>query len=492
MSSLKGDMAATNSSHPSHPSRSQVHIPKLMYRKPSTASSTPSTLESEYSLSLHSTSSISTFSVPNSPLESQNSLPPPSPIVPTKRFNQVMPTGSSPLKPQVELQPEDARNASKAKKSKASSLRNFFGAKEPSTQAWLDYQNTLRKQQAAHNGRSAAVGLPMVSTAKLPANVPKVNSKWDGVPEAVKDKEKALKRQTATAHARPPTSVSYTRSNSMKKSTHSTRSSGTRGNRNSSTSSSSTGAFSSSEKVNTEDLTRNLVRIGIEGHGNISDSSPSTFSPSLPEFAPSFYMDMPVRGNSPLALYEITQRESTIESETPSFTMSPALTPSDFSPMTPPASSPFFGPGLPSQISTSEPGASNIQTTVLTLSPADKVVLNSSGPHILGPPVSALRKAKHMFSPNGEARGDSKPMFEIKSILKREATPARPSLSEYFPKTESTAKPNPASSASRERTVAPWESPESPEDGDNSERILTPTPQGTLGKMRMSRKPLFG
>lgn len=73
---------------------------------------------------------------------------------------------------------------------KSSSIFGFLKTKEPSTQAWLDYQESIRKQQAGQDGRVSAVGLPMVSSAKLPSKVPKVNSKWDGVPEGVAQREK--------------------------------------------------------------------------------------------------------------------------------------------------------------------------------------------------------------------------------------------------------------------------------------------------------------
>ena len=484
-------MAAIDSSYPSSPLRSPVNMPKLLYRNPSTTSSAPSTLKSQDSLSLNSTSSASTLSVPTSPVGFPISPSPVSPTVPTVRFNRPPPTGSSPLKPQMQQQltPADAGNQPKAKKSKASSFRNFFGAKEPSTQAWLDYQSTLRKQQAAHNGRSVAVGLPMVSTAKLPANVPKVNSKWDGVPEALKQKQKASKRQGSIADARSPTSPAFTGTSLRKFSTHSTRSSETCGSRNSSILSSSPGFFTTRGKVNTDDLTRNLTRVGLDGHGN--NSSPSTSTASLPEITPNFYLDMPVRGNYPVAIHEIERRESDVKRGAPSLSMSPGLTPLELSPMTPPASSPFIPTGLSGPIPTTKFGASDIQTTVLTLTPADKVILNSSGPHILGPPVSALRKAKHTLSPDGEVQSGNKPAFELKSILKREATLVRPSLSEYFPRMGNAVKPPPSSSFSRDRNVAPWESPESAEDADNSERVLTPTPQGSLGRARSSRKHLL-
>ena len=48
----------------------------------------------------------------------------------------------------------------------------------------------MRKKNQGHKSRPTPVGLPGVSSAKLPPTVPKVNTKWDGVPQALKDKEK--------------------------------------------------------------------------------------------------------------------------------------------------------------------------------------------------------------------------------------------------------------------------------------------------------------
>ena len=48
----------------------------------------------------------------------------------------------------------------------------------------------MRKKTQARKGRPSAVGMPGVSSAKLPPTVPKVNTRWDGVPQALKEKEK--------------------------------------------------------------------------------------------------------------------------------------------------------------------------------------------------------------------------------------------------------------------------------------------------------------
>lgn len=63
----------------------------------------------------------------------------------------------------------------------------------------------MRKQTHIYKGKITAVGMTGVSSAKLPATVPKVNSKWDGVPQAVREKERereANRRQSTSSAAR--------------------------------------------------------------------------------------------------------------------------------------------------------------------------------------------------------------------------------------------------------------------------------------------------
>ena len=72
-------------------------------------------------------------------------------------------------------------------KKKGSSLLSFFSVKEPSAQAFEDYQKQMRKKAQTSNNRALVAGLPGVSSAKLPETVPKVNSKWDGVPESQRE-----------------------------------------------------------------------------------------------------------------------------------------------------------------------------------------------------------------------------------------------------------------------------------------------------------------
>lgn len=70
-----------------------------------------------------------------------------------------------------------------APRKKRNSVLGFLSLKEPSSVALEEFAQQQKKAAAAKGPRATAVGLPGVSTQKLPDHVPKVNSKWDGLPE---------------------------------------------------------------------------------------------------------------------------------------------------------------------------------------------------------------------------------------------------------------------------------------------------------------------
>ena len=83
-------------------------------------------------------------------------------------------------------------------KKKSSLFGGFFAAREP-TQAAL---NQVAAQMIAQHGSTSAKQVPNVRMEKMPEHVPKVNAKWDGVPESIKQKEKVEKdRQRAIKRA---------------------------------------------------------------------------------------------------------------------------------------------------------------------------------------------------------------------------------------------------------------------------------------------------
>ncbi|KAJ4345304.1 uncharacterized protein N0V89_011434 [Didymosphaeria variabile] len=81
--------------------------------------------------------------------------------------------------------------ASSAKKRKNGVL-NFLTLKEPSQIALDQFADAQRKQTAAKSGQSTPVGRHGISPQKLPPTVPKVNSKWDGVPESLKSSRNSI------------------------------------------------------------------------------------------------------------------------------------------------------------------------------------------------------------------------------------------------------------------------------------------------------------
>ena len=70
-------------------------------------------------------------------------------------------------------------------KKKSSLLGGLFQVREP-TQIAL---NQVAAQMIAQHGSTSATKVPNVRLEKMPDFVPKVNSRWDGIPETVKQKE---------------------------------------------------------------------------------------------------------------------------------------------------------------------------------------------------------------------------------------------------------------------------------------------------------------
>ncbi|MCJ1337543.1 hypothetical protein MMC09_002825 [Bachmanniomyces sp. S44760] len=166
----------------------QPSMPRLAYRR----SLLPSDNASQISVSTNATA-ISTPTI-----STALTSPPPSEYCPSPRFDKFPGDASSPFPPRANLSRDQFSLPSPGlQPKKKGSFFSFLSVKEPSTQAWIDYQGNLKKAPGARESRNAAVGLPMVSTAKLPTSVPKVNSKWDGIPE------KERLRKTDMRNSRP-------------------------------------------------------------------------------------------------------------------------------------------------------------------------------------------------------------------------------------------------------------------------------------------------
>jgi hypothetical protein len=92
---------------------------------------------------------------------------------------------------------------SKKKRKKASSVLGFLTLKEPSQVALEQYAEAQRKHAAERGGASISSGPSINSSVrqKLPNGVPKVNSKWDGVPESVKNRYSGSQKSTKNRHS---------------------------------------------------------------------------------------------------------------------------------------------------------------------------------------------------------------------------------------------------------------------------------------------------
>ncbi|GAB7365894.1 hypothetical protein MBLNU230_g7222t1 [Neophaeotheca triangularis] len=74
-----------------------------------------------------------------------------------------------------------AKEQPQAKK-KRTGMLGFLTLKEPSTSAWEEFADQQRKMTSQKGARATSVGMPGISSKKLPEGVPKVNSKWNGLP----------------------------------------------------------------------------------------------------------------------------------------------------------------------------------------------------------------------------------------------------------------------------------------------------------------------
>ncbi|KAI9702025.1 MAG: hypothetical protein M1836_001369 [Candelina mexicana] len=363
--------------------------------------------------------STSTFSTSASSLTV--STPPSSPGLSEHQYTEAFPNGESP----TEASSGSPAKSSKGGNKKGGSIFNFFALKEPSTQAFVDFQEQARRQAAAKNGRPTAVGLPGVSSAKLPPTVPKVNSKWDGVPETAKDKHKrkssSLGRKGITGLAGGPSRRSSSTRNS----------SSSRGRSGSmlSQGSNSSGQYSWDEDfpgsgsagASSSDLSLS------KGHAPSANShslkSPSTTS--LPTMTSFFLPEIPQQY---VNNYPPVQRDQQPLAQRPATS---ASSPSEARAGT---------NRHRSHVSISSNGHSKDSSNPKLSEPIPpfpvEVVIKSSGAGVLGPPMTTKRKPKPRALPAREAEPNKKP--ESKSyppISKCESiptsTPIRPPITSY-------------------------------------------------------------
>ncbi|KAI9802512.1 MAG: hypothetical protein M1833_001584 [Piccolia ochrophora] len=204
------------------PSSSQTRIPKLTYRNSSYGSSnedrpplpSPSSQPRVPKLTFRNVSyetpddGRSSISIHSMGATGQAaSTAPSSPASPSFPSTVLSPTTSSSTTSTLQSQGPTPDPMGKHCRKKGSSLFGFLSVKDPSTEAFLNYQKAVATTRAT-NG-AVVRPLPGVSSARLPTTVPKVNSRWDGMPKVLKEKEekaRGLHRQSSLKTSSRPSS----------------------------------------------------------------------------------------------------------------------------------------------------------------------------------------------------------------------------------------------------------------------------------------------
>ena len=468
-------------------------LPKLSYRTRSCETESVSSASTGFSRSTLSTT-------PTSPLHSDFC---PSPLSPP--FEMSLPF--SPRQSTFAPSPLSPRSSSTVPKKQSNFFSSLFSVKEPSAQALQDYQRQLMKQGG---GRVTAVGIPGVSSAKLPATVPKVTSKWDGVPQIFKEKEK---QQDTARLCNSRSEGSQHRATSAADSSRRRLSRGTLGGVSVQSSSSNNLAELYGWDTSSYHSGSSATDFAAEHRPTTSRTTSSWSAPPLPPNS-----SFPSRDISQPSAIPSTPADLPIPSccgspDLPALSYSPMLTPYDSSPATPDEPSPFTG--LASTMSEAV-SQENTKTALLEVpGSAGEVIVKSAGVNILGPPAVAKRKPRPTpLQPSDQRPNTSGGGVQLSSILRRETpvqrnTPSsRPLPDSYFPTTITT--PNSDSSikvpirhnSTRERLglgmnfknqlAAPWQLPEQSTDVNaKDKRIITPTPEGGQSVKRNSRMSLF-
>jgi len=400
-------------------------------------------------------------------------------------------------------------NPTKASKVKGASFFGFFTVKEPSARALLDYEEHVRKQAQTRNGRLTAVGMPGVSSAKLPATVPKVNSKWDGVPQAFKEKERekeANKRHSTTSagHSFRASLSAITHGGSDHSHSSSSTLDSEASRRNTGTGHS---IFSSKSASQSSLGTRSGRENGSISIGSDSrdlpcrDNSQSWTSHSSTTLAgiTSVTSDGSANRIRRTASGGGTSTDSEVFPPVPRLTESDSLRSVESTAAVPSRSLPLIAAPSRGAIvpTTHKDNTSNISSTSLPIAQAD-VSVKSSGADVLGPPATVRPKAKLQPPLIGGAGSlNDAAVSPSHSILRRDASrpgPARPPMSSYFTHSAvETAgiRQRPGLEMSTEGDpVAPWET-EGAANGSGAGRGSPPVAQNGRGLLKRGRLAIF-
>lgn len=156
-----------------------ARMPKLKYRNPLPADSLSIASDTSQDSGPHSAYSQEPPATPDSNAPSNISRP---------SFETTSVTSSSLASISSSNSSSNGSKSTKKKK-KGSSVLGFLSLKEPSQVALEQFAEQQRKQNA-NSGTSTPQSRASSNYVgqKLPPSVPKVNSKWDGVPESVKNR----------------------------------------------------------------------------------------------------------------------------------------------------------------------------------------------------------------------------------------------------------------------------------------------------------------
>ena len=288
----------------------------------------------------------------------------------------------------------------KTSRKKSGFFSGLFGVKEPSAQALLDYQKQMLKPDGSEvKSRPTAIGMG-VSSARLPPTVPKVNSKWDGVPQIIKEREK--KKQLAARQSMSFLTPSVKTEHSG--SGQSNSSLGTSDSRRPA----SRGTLGGASVCSTGSGNRLADLYGWEITECPSSSSsrdwaaehkrPSTSRSASSRTAPTlqrtsvFPSDVPEPPRIPDSYLGESATPPPGSPAAPDHSHSPSLTPCDSSPATPSSPSPLKNLATPSS---DNKVLDNLQTTTIDVpASVDDVIIKSAGVGILAPPAAAKRRLK--------------------------------------------------------------------------------------------------
>ena len=326
---------------------------------------------------------------------------------------------------------EHAPTPVKHSRRKPSFLSGLFSVKEPSAQAFAEYERQLKAQESTKANRKGTAGLPRVSTASLPPTVPKVNSRWNGLPESAKERTKknqlTPKRSFTSSRRSVPSSWSNQSSDACSPRTPPSRSGiAHRGTLGGASAQSGEGRNRLAEQYGWEGPSLSKGSLSkIHGDGLRPSSERSTSTKSAPPVLVTSTSDVIATEASepppiPLAFIEQQTLNDQRSPSTPGLSSSPALTPCESNPTTP------AGDDQIDAITLTESGKTLVgheqhemhgairSTTLEVPSVNNEVVVRSAGPNILGPPLSARREHK-------ASRSGQKNEPKLTSILKDSA-----------------------------------------------------------------------